>query len=42
MTRQEWMELDETTFDRLFEGSAVKRAGYRGLRRNIDFLGKKG
>jgi epoxyqueuosine reductase len=38
MTRREWMEMDEPTFDRLFEGSALKRAGYRGMRRNIDFL----
>jgi epoxyqueuosine reductase len=38
MTGEEWMDLDEASFDRLFEGSAVKRAGYRGLRRNLDFL----
>jgi epoxyqueuosine reductase len=37
-TRKEWMEMDEQAFDRLFEGSAVRRAGYVGLRRNIDFL----
>jgi epoxyqueuosine reductase len=38
MTRQEWADLKKESFDRLFEGSAVKRAGYSGLRRNIDFL----
>ncbi|KPL09616.1 MAG: epoxyqueuosine reductase, partial [Bacteroides sp. SM23_62] len=38
MTRQEWSALDEERFDRLFEGSAVKRSKYTGLRRNIDFL----
>jgi epoxyqueuosine reductase len=38
MTRKDWMEMDEQTFDTLFEGSAVKRAGFSGLRRNLDFL----
>ncbi len=38
MTRRAWMELEEVTFDRLFEGSAMKRAGYHGLKRNINFL----
>jgi len=38
MKRQEWMDLDEDRFDTLFEGSAVKRTKYTGLRRNLDFL----
>ena len=38
MTRQEWMELKEEQFDSLFQGSAVKRAKFRGLRRNLDSL----
>ena len=38
MTRKEWLGLDEDRFDTLFEGSAVKRAKFSGLRRNIDFL----
>lgn len=38
MTRQEWAGLGEERFERLFEGSAVRRAKYAGLRRNIDFL----
>lgn len=38
MTRQEWFGLDEERFDWLFDGSAVRRAKYAGLRRNIDFL----
>lgn len=37
-TKQEWVELTEEVFDQLFEGSAVRRTKYRGLRRNIDFL----
>lgn len=38
MTRKEWVELDESGYKALFEGSAVKRAGFQGLRRNIDFI----
>jgi len=33
-----WHGMTEALFDRLFEGSAVKRTKYRGLRRNLDFL----
>jgi epoxyqueuosine reductase len=38
MTRSEWQDLTEPVYDTLFQGSAVKRAKYMGLRRNIDFL----
>ena len=38
MTREEWLALDEKKFNLLFEGSALKRAGFKGLRRNLDFL----
>ena len=38
MSRKEWIEITEEVFDRLFEGSAVKRTKYQGLKRNIDFL----
>jgi epoxyqueuosine reductase len=38
MNRQEWVDLEEKQYDRLFEGSAVKRANFTGLRRNLDFL----
>lgn len=33
-----WTEMTEEVFKRLFKGSAVKRAKYVGLKRNIDFL----
>ncbi len=38
MSRKEWEDMDEEKFHNLFEGSAVKRAGFQGLKRNIDFL----
>ena len=35
MTRQQWEQLSEDDYRRLFKGSAVKRAKYAGLMRNI-------
>lgn len=35
MTRQKWGNLSEEDYRRLFKGSAVKRAKYEGLMRNI-------
>lgn len=40
MTRADWEGLDKATFNALFKRSAVKRAGYGGLRRNVEFLGE--
>ena len=38
LTRQEWLEMDKSRFNILFKNSAVKRTGFRGLKRNLDFL----
>jgi epoxyqueuosine reductase len=38
MTRQEWMELTSDTFGKLFGKSAVQRAGFEGLKKNLTFL----
>ncbi|PIF05845.1 MAG: tRNA epoxyqueuosine(34) reductase QueG [Draconibacterium sp.] len=38
LTRQQWMNMDKDQFNRLFKKSAVKRAGYKGLKRNIEFI----
>lgn len=35
MTRDKWLNLSEEDYRRLFKGSAVKRAKYTGLMRNI-------
>ena len=37
----EWEELTQEIFSRLFKDSAMKRAGYSGLKKNIHFLRKK-
>jgi epoxyqueuosine reductase len=38
LTAKDWQELTEETFQRVFQKSAVKRAKYTGLQRNIRFL----
>ena len=38
MTVQNWKEITEEVFDNLFVGTAVKRTGFAGLKRNILFL----
>lgn len=38
MKREDWKQLERTDFNALFMDSAVKRAGFKGLKRNIDFL----
>jgi len=41
MTKSEWQEITEEVFDKLFNGTPVKRTKYAGLKRNIEFLNKK-
>jgi epoxyqueuosine reductase len=38
MNREKWRDLDETAFDGLFKDSAVQRAGFISLTRNIHFV----
>jgi epoxyqueuosine reductase len=38
MSKEEWIQLNESTFRVLFKNSAVKRTKFAGLKRNIDFL----
>jgi epoxyqueuosine reductase len=35
LSKDEWHHMTEVVFDRLFEGSAVKRTKYGGLKRNL-------
>jgi epoxyqueuosine reductase len=37
LTRKDWHSLTPDEFDKIFRSSAVKRAGYEKIRRNIDF-----
>lgn len=38
MSRLDWEEITEAVFQKIFSGSAVKRAKFSGLRRNLEFL----
>ena len=38
MKKADWQELTEETFHRVFGKSAVKRTGFLGLKRNIEFI----
>ncbi|MBR2101262.1 MAG: tRNA epoxyqueuosine(34) reductase QueG [Prevotella sp.] len=40
MTREQWKQMTEDDYRRLFKGSAVKRAKYSGLKRNIQAVGE--
>lgn len=38
MSRSDWYSIDQGRFDEIFKDSAVRRAGYEGLTRNLEFL----
>ena len=38
LTKKHWYELDKSRFDHIFNNSAVKRAGFKGLKRNLDAI----
>jgi len=38
MKKQDWLDITEEVFQKVFKDSAVKRTKFPGLKRNIDFL----
>ena len=38
MTKKDWEEITQDTFNKVFQKSAVKRTKFSGLKRNINFL----
>ncbi|VAV82785.1 Epoxyqueuosine reductase [hydrothermal vent metagenome] len=40
LKKQDWQEINEATFKKIFKKSAVKRTKYSGLKRNLIFLKK--
>ncbi len=40
MTKADWTELTEEVFDKVFDGSPLKRPGYENILRNLRFLGE--
>jgi len=41
LNKEAWQEITEDVFREFFRQSAVKRTGYNGLQRNINFAGEK-
>ena len=39
LSNDDWHEITEETFGRLFQKSAVQRTGFAGLKRNLKFIG---
>jgi epoxyqueuosine reductase len=37
-SKEDWEQMDEQQFKSIFNKSAVKRAKFAGLKRNIDFI----
>jgi epoxyqueuosine reductase len=42
MSRQEWMEITDEVFEKIFQRSPLKRTKISGLKRNIRFVDEKG
>jgi epoxyqueuosine reductase len=38
LKKSDWEEITEDVFKKVFKNSAVKRAGFKGLKRSVDFL----
>jgi epoxyqueuosine reductase len=38
LKKSEWVEITEEVFKKVFGSSAVKRTGYKGLKRNLEFV----
>jgi epoxyqueuosine reductase len=41
MSEQEWTEVTEEVFKKLFSDSPLMRTGYKGIQRNLEFVRKK-
>ena len=38
MSAKDWLDISEEVFKKVFKKSAIKRAGFKGLNRNINFI----
>jgi epoxyqueuosine reductase len=38
LLKSDWYQMERPLFNELFKNSAVKRAGFKGLKRNLDFI----
>jgi epoxyqueuosine reductase len=40
MTKSDWLDMSEDVFKKTFKDSPVKRTGFKGLKRNIEFISR--
>ena len=40
MNKSDWLDMTKETFDKVFQKSTLKRTGFDGIKRNIEFLKK--
>ncbi len=38
MNKTDWYTMDKTNFNKIFKHSPLKRTGYKGIKRNLDFI----
>jgi epoxyqueuosine reductase len=38
LSKKDWYEMDQSLFKALFKNSAVQRTGFKGLKRNLEFI----
>ncbi|MEE4284884.1 MAG: tRNA epoxyqueuosine(34) reductase QueG, partial [Mariniphaga sp.] len=38
LSKNEWYQMENPLFNELFKNSAVKRTGFKGLKRNLKFV----
>ena len=41
ITKNDWIEMTKETFNKVFKNSAIKRTGFDGIKRNIEFIKRK-
>ena len=41
MSKNDWIEMTKETFNKVFKNSALKRSGFDGIKRNIEFIKRK-
>ena len=41
INKNDWIEMTKETFNKVFKNSAIKRAGFDGIKRNIEFIKRK-
>ena len=41
MNKNDWIDMTKETFNKVFKNSAIKRAGFDGIKRNIEFIKRK-